>query len=85
MAVAVRALAIRRRDLRIVTAARAKLGTCVAFGDAVRALREAVEEQIVDGRVYALGDGAVGSLVSGVGIVEGASGIAPRTRATSGT
>lgn len=43
MAVAVPALAIGPRDLRIVTAARAKLGTRVDFGDAVRALREAVE------------------------------------------
>jgi len=34
-----------------------------------------VEEQIVDGRVYALGGGVIGSLVSGVGVVEHASGI----------
>jgi hypothetical protein len=75
VAVAVSALAIGPRDLRIVTAARAKLGTHVDFGDAVRALREAVEEQIVDGRIYALGDGVIGSLVSGVGIALRASGI----------
>lgn len=57
-----------------------KLGEAnVCFADALRALREAVEEQIPDGRVFFLGNTAhgpiVGSIVSGLGIVEGPSGI----------
>lgn len=75
MAVAVSPLAIGPRDARIVSAARVKLGARANFGDAVRALREAVEEHIVDGRIYALGGGVIGSLVSGVGIVESAGGV----------
>ncbi len=57
-------------------AARAKLGgTRVDFAQALQALREAVEEDIAGGRIYHLGGGVVGSLISGVGIVEGASGV----------
>ena len=73
-------LAVSRRDRRILELARAKLdGARGEFADAMRALREATEELIPDGRVYFLGveDTApvVGSIVSGVGIVERAAGI----------
>lgn len=71
---------ISRRDQRILERAVAKVrGARVEFGEAMRALREAAEELIPDGRVFLLGvvDGEpiVGSIVSGVGIVERASGI----------
>lgn len=73
-------LAISRRDRRILELALAKLhGARVDFNEAIGALREATEEVIPDGRVFRLGaaDTApiVGSIVSGVGIVECASGI----------
>lgn len=76
-------LAISRRDQRIVELALRKLGGAgFDFGDALRALREATEELIPDGRMYFLAgaDGTasgpiVGSLISGVGIVERAVGI----------
>ena len=69
-----------RRDRRILELAFAKLdGTRVDFSEAMRALRGATEELILDGRVFHLGvaEGApiVGSIVSGVGIVERSSGI----------
>jgi len=51
----------------------------IGFGDAVRALQDAAEEVITRGRVFVLGAGEggpiVGSIVSGVGIVEVAQGI----------
>jgi hypothetical protein len=73
---------VSERDRQILERARAKLtrGGCVEFGDAMRALTEAVEESIPAGRVFFLGEHehgpVVGSLVSGVGIVESAGGIA---------
>ena len=71
---------LSERDRRIVELAFAKVnGVRVDFNEAVRALREAAEELIAGGRVFFLGvsDAApiVGSIVSGVGIVERASGI----------
>lgn len=73
-------LSLSHRDRRILDLARAKLhGARVDFSEAMRALREAAEELIPDGRVFLLGiaDGGpiIGSIVSGVGIVEQASGI----------
>ncbi len=54
-------------------------GAAPDFGEAVRALREAVEEVIPAGRLYHLGaaprGAIVGSIVSGVGITAGASGV----------
>ncbi|KYF81968.1 hypothetical protein BE11_27780 [Sorangium cellulosum] len=74
-------IALSERDRRIVALARRKLGdTTVDFGEAVRALREAVEELIPAGRVYVLGTTeltpVIGSLVSGVGIAGGEEGVA---------
>jgi|CZKU01.1.fsa_nt_gi hypothetical protein len=68
------------RDREILTLALRKLrGPRATFGDALRALREAVEERIPAGRTYLLGSDAngpvVGSIVSGVGIVESAGGV----------
>lgn len=79
-------VAISRRDRQIVELALRKLGGAgFDFGDALRALREATEELIPNGRVYFLGEAAgddgatsgpiVGSLISKVGIVETATGI----------
>ncbi|WP_437686066.1 hypothetical protein [Sorangium sp. So ce176] len=73
-------IALSARDRRIVALARRKLGgATVDFGDAVRALREAVEELIPAGRVYVLGTTeltpVIGSLVSGVGIAGGEEGV----------
>jgi hypothetical protein len=81
-------LEISRRDQQIIGLALRKLGRArFSFEEALRALREATEELIPDGRVYFLGvPGAagsegtasgpiVGSLISGVGIVESATGI----------
>jgi hypothetical protein len=81
-------LEISRRDRKIVGRALRKLGGAgLGFDDALRALREATEELIPDGRVYFLGAAGaagsagtasgpiVGSLISGVGIVESATGI----------
>lgn len=73
-------LALSARDRRIILRALRKLrGARVDFGEAVRALREAVEESIPAGRVFLLGTSEtgpiVGSLVSGVGIVDGATGV----------
>jgi hypothetical protein len=56
-----------------------KLGQSCDFDQAVCALREAVEELIPAGRIYLLGEReggpVVGSIVSGVGIVESPRGI----------
>ncbi|HWO17118.1 MAG TPA: hypothetical protein VNO30_00020 [Kofleriaceae bacterium] len=73
-------LALSARDRRIIQCALRKLrGARVDFGEAVRALREAVEESIPAGRVFMLGIAEagpiVGSLISGVGIVDGATGV----------
>ena len=73
-------LGLCARDRRIIDLALAKLrGARVEFGDAIRALREAAEEAIPGGRVFFLGSAdagpIVGSIVTGVGIVERASGI----------
>lgn len=73
-------LTISRRDRRILELALAKIDARrVDFSEAIRALREAAEELIPDGRVFLLGvtevGPIVGSIVSGVGIVECASGI----------
>ena len=74
-----RPLAVSARDRRILERARELLGTSADFGDAMRALRDATEEIIPDGKVFFLGgtpDSAIiGSLVSGVGIVQRAIGI----------
>lgn len=72
--------ALSSRDRIIIDLARRKLrDTRVEFGDALRALREAVEESISGGRVFVLGSTSVGpivgSLISGVGIVDGAGGV----------
>jgi hypothetical protein len=66
-------LQVTARDRRILSRATSKLaGARPDFGEAVRALREAVEEEIPAGRIFWLGDGdespIFGSLVSGVGI-----------------
>jgi hypothetical protein len=71
---------ISARDRLVIERARAKLaGARVDFALAVRALREAVEETIDDGRVFLLGSAGgepiLGSLISGVGIVDGARGV----------
>ena len=70
---------VSARDRRILERARELFGGSADFGDAMRALRAATEENIPDGKVFFLGgtpDSAiVGSIVSGVGIVERASGI----------
>lgn len=74
------ALAISPRDLRIVEQTRAKLVDArIDFGDALRALHEAVAEEIVDGRLFFLGHAQhgpmIGSIVSGVGIVDHPAGV----------
>jgi hypothetical protein len=71
---------LNARDRRIVALAHRKLGgATVDFGEALRALREAVEELLPAGRTYLLGvtelGPIVGSIVSGVGIVAGAEGV----------
>lgn len=68
-------LAISDRDRRIIDRALLKLGvTRVDFDEAMRALRESVEEVIPDGRVFLLGHTEhgpiIGSIISGVGIVD---------------
>lgn len=73
-------ISISERDRRIVDGALQKLGAAdVGFADALRALREAVEEQVLDGRVFLLGNTLhgpiVGSFVSGVGIVDSPAGV----------
>ncbi|WP_437660934.1 hypothetical protein [Sorangium sp. So ce1182] len=73
-------IALSERDRRIVALARRKLGGVAAgFDEALRALREAVEESIPAGRIYLLGTSelspVVGSLVSGVGIAAATEGV----------
>jgi hypothetical protein len=69
---------LRERDRRILSLALHLLGDAPPdFGEALAAVCAAVEELIPAGRVYHLGTGArgpiVGSLASGVGIMEGAA------------
>ncbi len=76
----VRVWQISPRDRAILRLASEKLGGSTSdFGEALRALREAVEERIPAGRIYWLGDTAdgpiVGSVLSGVGIVASTEGI----------
>lgn len=66
---------LARRDQLIVELARGKLAGAACFTEAARALQEAVAETIPAGRIYVLGGGAIGSLISGVGIVEGDAGV----------
>lgn len=73
-------LVMSNRDHRIIERAIAKLaGSQLDFAEALRALREAVEEEIPDGRVFILGctehGPIVGSIISGVGIAEGPAGV----------
>ena len=73
-------LDVGERDRRIIVLARSKLfGSRCDFERAIRALCEALEELIPAGRVFVLGAGErgpiVGSLVSGVGIADTASGV----------
>lgn len=68
------------RDRRIIDLALTKVrATRVNFGEAMRALQEAAEEAIPSGRIFFLGSDdnspIVGSLLSGVGIVETERGI----------
>jgi hypothetical protein len=68
------------RDRRILTLALRKLGGAAPdFGEALRAVREAVDELIPAGRVYLLGAAdrgpIVGSIISGVGITRGAGAV----------
>lgn len=73
-------LGLSNRDRRIIERARGKLGGLQCnFDDAMRALREAVDEAIPDGRVFLLGHTEhgpiVGSIISGIGIVDHPAGI----------
>ena len=75
-----RGMSLGDRDRRIIDLALSKVhGARVDFGEAMRALREAAEELIPGGRVFLLGTTdsgpIVGSLLSGVGIVEREQGI----------
>lgn len=71
---------ISSRDRQLIECASKKLdGAPVSFGDALRALREAIEEGIPGGRVFFLGADAngpiLGSIISGVGIMNGPGGV----------
>ncbi len=73
-------LQLSRRDRRIIELALTRVrGTRVSFSDAMLALQEAAEEVIPSGRIFYLGSDdtrpIVGSLLSGVGIVEAEHGI----------
>ena len=73
-------LVISARDARIIDGALKKIGEAnISFDDALRALRESVEEQIPDGRVFLLGSTAhgpiIGSIISGLGIADDPSGL----------
>lgn len=67
------------RDTRILSLARQRLCGVHAFDDAIRALREAVEEAIPAGRIFLLGTTEhgpiLGSVISGIGISDGADGV----------
>jgi hypothetical protein len=68
----------RDRDI-LLLACRKLGGSTVDFPEALRALREAVEELIPAGRTYYLpsdtGGPVIGSIISGVGIVAGTDGV----------
>jgi hypothetical protein len=71
---------LSERDRRIILLAQRKLrGVRVDFDEALRALRESVEESIPEGRVFLLGTTErgpiVGSILSGVGIAPGFDGV----------
>jgi len=73
-------LRISHRDQRVFALAARKLdGEAVDFNEALRALREAVDELIPAGRTFLLGDTEfgpiIGSIISGVGIVPGEDGV----------
>lgn len=81
-------LHLSERDFRIILLALRKLqGARVDFAEAIRALREAVEETIPTGRIFLLGQSdqgprvspsvgpIVGSIISGVGIAESSTGV----------
>ena len=70
--------AVTRRDRRILRRAIASLGRSREdYDEALRALVDAVEASIPQGRIYLLDRTRplVGSLISGVGIAEAASGV----------
>jgi hypothetical protein len=71
-------LTARDRDI-LILACRKLGGSTVEFSEALRALREAVEELIPAGRTYYLpsgmGEPAIGSIISGVGIAAGSDGV----------
>lgn len=71
---------LSERDTHIFSLARQRLGGVHArFDDAIRALREAVEESIPAGRIFLLGttehSPIIGSIISGIGISDGADGV----------
>jgi len=74
-----RPLALSARDRRIVDHALRTLPPGADFGEALRALRDAVAAHIPNGRVFVLGTTdagpIVGSIVSGVGIVDSERGV----------
>jgi hypothetical protein len=68
------------RDGRILALTRKKVdGVAVDFGEVLRALRDAVEESIPAGRVFLLGTAQlgpiVGSIISGIGVVDDPDGV----------
>jgi hypothetical protein len=71
--------ALSARDRRILALAMQKAGRGAQFADLARALRDATAEVIPAGRVFYLGRTAdspiLGSLISGVGIVETPRGV----------
>ena len=72
--------ALSERDRQIILSAQRKLRHArVDFAEALRALRESVEEAIPAGRVFHLGatelGPIVGSIISGVGIANGLDGV----------
>lgn len=72
--------ALSRRDQHILALTSGKLrGSRVDFALALQALAESVAETIPSGRIFLLASGGsspvIGSLISGVGIVEGADAV----------
>lgn len=72
--------ALTDRDRRIIERALEKIGGAeIDFAEAMRAMREAVEEEIPDGRIFLLGNTEhgpmLGSIISGVGIVDAPAGV----------